>query len=117
MVNCWEGVGEAPHPDEDVRIVWAFERAKRATSADEIVRLIHDFRLPREGVPTQWLTDASVWEVLLDDMPMTAMIRNLATMTRVGLIAPNSAATRRVVDVLGNQERLRRARVHPIAVL
>jgi 60 kDa SS-A/Ro ribonucleoprotein len=117
MVKGWEGVGEDPHPDEDVRIVWAFERAKRAQSADETVRLIRDFRLPREAVPTQWLTDAGVWEALLDEMPMTALIRNLATMTRVGLIAPNSETTRRVVDELGNQSRLKRARVHPIAVL
>jgi 60 kDa SS-A/Ro ribonucleoprotein len=54
---------------------------------------------------------------LLDDMPMTAMIRNLATMTRVGLIAPLSDGTRRVLDEIGKADRIRRARVHPIAIL
>jgi TROVE domain len=29
-----------------------------------------------------------VWAALIDEMPMTALIRNLATMTRVGVIAP-----------------------------
>lgn len=48
---------------------------------------------------------------------MTAMIRNLATMTRVGVVAPGSAGTAKVVDQLGDVERLRAARVHPIAVL
>ena len=43
------------------------------------------------------LTSPEVWEALLEDMPMTALIRNLATMTRVGVLAPGSdgTATRR----------------------
>ena len=48
---------------------------------------------------------------------MTAMIRNLATMTRVGLLAPGSAATAKVVAQLRDRHRLTKARVHPIAVL
>jgi len=58
-----------------------------------------------------------VWEALLDDMPMTALIRNLATMTRVGVLEPGSAGTSKAVEQLGDVERVRRARVHPIAVL
>jgi len=50
-------------------------------------------------------------------MPMTALLRNLATMTRVGVIQPGSAGTARVLEQLGDGERLRRARVHPITVL
>ena len=42
--------------------------------------------------PSTW-PRAEVWEALLDDMPMTALIRNLATMTRVGVLAPGSAGT------------------------
>ena len=48
---------------------------------------------------------------------MTALIRNLATMTRVGVLAPGSDGTAKVVAQLGDAERIRRARVHPIAVL
>jgi 60 kDa SS-A/Ro ribonucleoprotein len=58
-----------------------------------------------------------VWEALLADMPMTAMIRNLATMTRVGLLAPGSNATKNVVAKLGDNTRLAKARIHPVAVL
>ncbi|MDE3076605.1 MAG: TROVE domain-containing protein, partial [Chloroflexota bacterium] len=117
MVDGWPGVGDEPHDDPELRLVWAFERAKRAESATEMATLIRDYRLPREAVPTQWLTDARVWEALLQDMPVTAMIRNLATMTRVGLLAPLSDAAKAIVAELGNAERLRRARVHPIQVL
>lgn len=117
MAQGWPGVGDDPHPDAALRPIWAYERARRATSADEIVRLIRDERLPREAVPTEWLRDPAVWEALLDDMPMTALIRNLATLTRIGLVAPNSDATARVVAQLGRERLLRAARVHPITVL
>ena len=48
---------------------------------------------------------------------MTALIRNLATMTRVGVIAPGSDGTAKVAAQLADTDRLRKARVHPIAVL
>jgi 60 kDa SS-A/Ro ribonucleoprotein len=38
-------------------------------------------------------------------------------MTRVGVLTPRSSGTATVVTHLGDRERLRRARVHPIAVL
>ncbi|MBI4493063.1 MAG: TROVE domain-containing protein [Chloroflexi bacterium] len=117
MVRGWEWVGDEPHPDPALRLIWAWERAKRASSRQEIVRLIREHRLPREAVPTEYLAEAEVWEALLQDMPMAALIRNLATMTRVGLLAPSGEATARVVAQLGDAQRLRAARVHPIAVL
>jgi len=98
-------------------IVEAFEIAKRVTAAKDIVALVRERCLPRECVPTQFLKDLAVWEALLENMPMTAMIRNLATMTRVGLLAPLSAATSKVAAYLANAEAIHRARIHPIAVL
>jgi 60 kDa SS-A/Ro ribonucleoprotein len=49
-VKGWPGVGDQPHPDEALRLTWAFERAKRATTAREVVGLIRDHRMPREAV-------------------------------------------------------------------
>jgi 60 kDa SS-A/Ro ribonucleoprotein len=80
-------------------------------------KLIRDRRIPREHVPADLLELPEVWEALLATMPMTAMIRNLATMTRVGLLAPGSAAVKRVIEQLHDRYRLRQARLHPIAVL
>ncbi|MGI4789120.1 MAG: TROVE domain-containing protein [Janthinobacterium lividum] len=117
LTQGWNSVGEMPHPDPALRLVWASERAKTADSAAQVAGLIRDYRLPREAVPTQWLTEPSVWEALLEDMPMTALIRNLATLTRIGLVSPGSEAAHKVVAELTNESRLRKARVHPIAVL
>ena len=118
ITQGWSGVGDEPHSDEALRSIWAFERAKRAGSVVEIAGLIRDYNLPREAVPTHWLAQREVWAALLDsDMPMTAMIRNLATMTRVGLLTPVSEAAAKVTAELINRERLVAARVHPIALL
>lgn len=84
---------------------------------EEGISLIRQYRLPREVVPTEWLQRADVWEALLPDMPMTALIRNLATLSRVGLITPLSKTARFVIEQLSNSERLRKARIHPIQVL
>jgi 60 kDa SS-A/Ro ribonucleoprotein len=84
---------------------------------NDAAKVIVDMRLTREMVPTELLTHAVVWEALLERMPLSALIRNLGTMTKVGLIAPGASATQRVVDRLSDTPALRGARVHPIAVL
>jgi 60 kDa SS-A/Ro ribonucleoprotein len=117
MVKGWESVGDEPHPEAALRTIWAFERAKRARSADEVISLVEEYGLPREAIPTEWLNDRDVWAALLAQMPMEAMVRNLAKMTNVGLIAPMSEAAQRVVEQLSNEQRLRAARLHPIKVL
>jgi len=79
--------------------------------------LVRDARLTREMVPTPLLRHAVVWEALLQEMPLTALVRNLATLTRVGVLAPGSDAARSVAARLADGEALRRARVHPVQVL
>ena len=114
----WTTKSEAPYAvTSSLEIVAAFEKAKAATDAKQIVELIRAHDLPRECIPTQWLTEAAVWEALLEKMPLHAMVRNLATMTRVGLLKPMSAATKTVIARLGDAARIVKARVHPIALL
>jgi 60 kDa SS-A/Ro ribonucleoprotein len=122
IVDGWESIGDDVPEDEPLKIIWAYERAKRATAADEIVALIKTFQLPREAIPTQFLSDKPVWEALLlsggrNGMPMTAMIRNLATMTRLGLFDTLNANVAHVMERLADEEAIRSARVHPIQVL
>lgn len=102
------------------RVIQGFELAKVATSDTEVAKLIRDYGLPRECVPTEHLNSVKVWEALLmsgKGMPMTAMIRNLGKMSEIGLIKPLSTASKFIVERLENAEELKRARVHPIALL
>ena len=117
IVKGWPSIGSDPHPNDRVVLLWAFERAKRAENDAEIIELIHQYHLPREAVPTQFLTKPAVWEALLDGTPMTAMLRNLGTMSKVGLLTMGSNAERLVIENLRDTARIKEARVHPIAIL
>jgi 60 kDa SS-A/Ro ribonucleoprotein len=99
------------------QIIEAFEQAKKASSKAEIVKLISEHDLPREAIPTQWLNEPEVWDALLARMPLTALVRNLGKMTAIGLIKPLSSAAWLVVDKLSDEKLLKRARIHPLAVL
>lgn len=87
-----------------------------ATDA-EAARIIALWKLPREAVPTRLLRSAAVWEALLADMPLAALIRNLGTMSKVGLLMLGSCSEQHVLDQLGSAERIERSRVHPMALL
>ena len=45
-----------------------------------------------EAIPTQWLNELEVWDALLHDMPLTALVRNLGKMSAVGLVKPAPAS-------------------------
>ena len=116
-------VGKSTYPLGDMAgekgysLLVAFEQAKRATTAAEIVTLINEYNLPRECIPTKWLNEQSVWHALLGNMPMTAMVRNLGKMSAIGLTTPMSAASEVVASRLVDEQRLRDSRIHPLQVL
>lgn len=101
------------------RSIQALEALKKAPDAATVVKLLGEYgdKATREMVPTQFLTSPDVWAVLLETMPLTAMLRNLATMTRCGLVAPLSDATRTVCERLRDASRLKKARIHPLTIL
>src|SRR5471032_1099314 len=99
------------------RIVEGFMLAQSATSPAQAAELVREYGLPREALDSEHLTAPAVWEALLEDMPMSALVRNLATMTRSGVLRPGSDGTAKAVEQLGDRERIHKARVHPIALL
>ncbi len=117
IVNGWPDVGVTPHPDVALRSIWAFERAKLSESEDEIIDLILQYNLPWEAIPTQWLAMQRVWKTLLPKLPLTALLRNLARMTANGALTPLSHEVEMVVRRITDEPMLRKARIHPIALL
>ncbi len=106
----------------DLPLVQATKTLRETFDLDEAVRLIRDHKVPREALPTEMLNEKAVWEALLADMPLTAMIRNLGNMTKVGLLKEgwfdrNQSANEIVINALGNKERLKKSRIHPVAIL
>jgi 60 kDa SS-A/Ro ribonucleoprotein len=107
-------------PLHHIAPIAAFEDAQRAGSPAETAALVRKWggKLPREALNTEHLKSIEVWTALLDaGMPMTALIRNLATMTRLGVLKPMGTQTQTVVEQLQNAEAIKKARVHPMSVL
>ncbi|MEV0620802.1 TROVE domain-containing protein [Nonomuraea sp. NPDC050404] len=107
-------------PDERARQVLPavdrFLTAKAVTSAAEAVRVVTERKVPWEFLPDAVLAEPSVWEALVDTVGMTALLRNLARMTRIGALRPGGDATRRAVARLTDRDALAGARVHPMDV-
>lgn len=114
IVKGAEGIKEAAFLPN---VIVGAEKIKGVKNAKEAVKLIEEYRLPREVIPTELLNSVEVWEALLQKMPVTAMIRNLGKMTSIGLLKPLSDNTKKVVETLKNEVVLQKARVHPLNVL
>jgi len=110
-------VGKEAELKQSVILGFAFAQANVDAKPGEASKIIADYKLPRECVPTEWLRHSEVWDALLGDMPMTAMIRNLGNMSKIGLVIPGSDASRKVCRELADGDKLKKARVHPITIL
>lgn len=80
-------------------------------------QIIRDFGLTHEMLPTEWLAKSDTWRALLDNMPMTAMLRNLGRMTSNGALKPLGEEVDMVCARLTDKERIKRARLHPLNIL
>lgn len=103
----------------DSKFITAFQELHAADSVDRVVNIINTYdNVPREAIPTQWLSEAKVWDALLmKGMPITALLRNLANLGKHDLLKPFSEGAKIVNSTLTNQEVLHRGRVHPMQVM
>lgn len=99
-------------------LIEIFEEVQNTKDVKKVCTAILEYSLPREAIPNQFLNEKSVWEALLQKMPLTALIRNLAKMTQVGLLSSAfDESVKKVVGRLTDMEGLKKARVHPLSVL
>lgn len=97
--------------------ILAFEAAKSVQTDDDLIALITDHNLPREAIPTTFLNSVAVWDALLAGMLPEATMRNLGKMTNVGLLSNDGGATTHIVNMLTDEAIIRKARLHPLAIL
>ena len=111
---AWITQGTMPPDNPNFALIRAYEQAKTA-NPKALAALIRAHDMTWEMIPSEQLDKPEVWEALAERMPLTALIRNLATLTRVGAIAPmKSAWVCERLNAIGNA---RTDRIHPIAVL
>lgn len=114
------GHGDVPLGDYPALAqVAAWERVKGGGDVGAVLEAIADPGLPHEAIPQEMRANPLVWEALLthDRLPITALLRNLASMTRAGVFRPMTAWSTLVAQRLTDGDRLRRGRVHPMAIL
>lgn len=97
-------------------IIDGFVKAQAASSPEITAAIVREYGLPREALLTDHLKDPEVWRALLDrKMPIHALTRNLANMTRYGIL--EGAYRQKVVDALRNEEVIRGSKLHPFSIL
>jgi 60 kDa SS-A/Ro ribonucleoprotein len=117
VTKGWEGVVDGGVTRCDVGARIEAVQAIREMSPADAARVIRIYGITREMVPTELLRHAVVWEALLPSMPLTAIIRSLGVMSRVGLLTAGSDAARTIVARLTDADGVARSRVHPVGVL
>jgi 60 kDa SS-A/Ro ribonucleoprotein len=108
-------VGKAPDASLLPETLAAFDALQQATSPAEVVQLCAKYRFTHEMIPSQFLANKAVWEALLPDLPLTALLRNLARLGALGLT--DAGHGRLIADRLRDERALKKARIHPLSVL
>ena len=122
--------------------LWAVNRVKSMTETDteDLIHLVHKYRLVREHLPTWAMKSCAVQKALLLGaadtsshdgslflgdpshravkvvMPMTALMRNLASLTSIGLFEDKELLSL-VVKHLTDKDAVQKSRIHPVNVI
>jgi len=95
----------------------AVETLKKDISGSEVLRLMSIYNLPMEVIPTD-KRNREVYEMLLETGGLTWLLRNLGNLSKQGiLVDQNFSQVNKVCSRLTNPEDIKRARIHPIAIL
>lgn len=115
VVKGWEELPEEI-PSPVLAQIWWYEWLKRnPTQAHEAIAQGH---LTHEMAAPVGKMDKQAWQLLFNEMPIGAMLRNLGSLTELGVLRTDEPANlERVKAVLNNKEHLRKGRIHPIDVL
>uniref|UniRef100_A0A8C2XY82 TROVE domain-containing protein n=1 Tax=Capra hircus TaxID=9925 RepID=A0A8C2XY82_CAPHI len=89
----------------------AVEKVKRTKDELEVIHLIEEHRLVREHLLTNHLKSREVWKALLQEMPLTALLRNLGKMTANSVLEPGNSEVSLVCEKLCNEKLLKKVRI------
>jgi 60 kDa SS-A/Ro ribonucleoprotein len=103
-------------PSDALAQIWWYEWLKR--NPDNTHEAILKGRLTHEMAAPVGKMDKAAWQLLFNEMPIGAMLRNLGSLTQLDVLrADETANIQRIENVLNNKEHLRKGRIHPIDAL
>lgn len=115
VTQGWEHLPQTI-PSDALAQIWWYEWLKR--HPEQTHEAIAKGRLTHEMAAPVGRMDKRAWQLLFNDMPVGALLRNLGSLTELGVLtASNRDNLKRVANVLNSGEHLRRGRIHPIDVL
>lgn len=103
---------------DDLRTIHGFKLMQQAKNINEVVKLIKEYRLPWETVPTQFHKDVQLWRALFEAgaLGQTALLRNTVRIAKLGAFKDLRFASD-YADRLADAELIQKGRVHPINYL
>jgi 60 kDa SS-A/Ro ribonucleoprotein len=115
VVKGWDSLPEQP-TSEVMEQIWWYEWVKRNPSQTH--EAIAKGRLTHEMVAPVGQMDVQAWQLLFMEMPVGAMLRNLASLTEIGVLTLGKHDNLDHLEkVLNSKHKLQKARIHPIDVL
>lgn len=117
---AWATQGWAELPEEipsaALAQIWWYEWLKR--HPDQTHEAIAQGHLTHEMAAPVGTMDQQAWQLLFNEMPIGAMLRNLGSLTHLGVLgSQESANLERVHHVLTSREHLKKGRIHPLDIL
>ncbi len=115
VIQGWQDL-PAQTPSEAMAQIWWYEWLKR--HPQQTHQAISKGRLTHEMVAPVGQMDRKAWQLLFNDMPIGALLRNLGSLTQLGVLTIDHRDNlKRVHQVLTNAKYLRKGRIHPIDIL
>lgn len=114
--------GELEEYPSDLAIFEAKKEINKAENTREIVKIIENYRnqnikIPHEFLPKDHANSPKVWEALLPDIPLTALLRTLGRLSSYGIIGNGQKSTDIVQNKLTDPKYVHQSRIHPLSVL
>ena len=104
---------EANLSGDNLRLVEGYQKAQEAQPR-QLPKIIAEYGLPWEAIPTTAHNEPAVWEAAFPDMGITATFRNLNRFTKLGLL-PKLRGD--IISRITNTDILVNGRVHPLFIL
>jgi 60 kDa SS-A/Ro ribonucleoprotein len=94
--------------------VEAYEKLKNASTEKEQIELIKLGRLPMEVITAEVTMTPALWEAVMEQMPVFALLRNIETLRRAGVLDKNREyISKRLTDAVA----LEKAKIMPYNLL
>ncbi|CCQ50078.1 MULTISPECIES: TROVE domain-containing protein [Crocosphaera] len=116
VVKGWNNYLPDEIPSEALTQIWWYEWLKH--HPEQTHKAIKKGHLTHEMAAPVGKMDKKAWQLLFNEMPIGAMLRNLGSLTELGVLrADEPENIDRVENVLNDVNRLKKGRIHPIDVL